>query len=307
MQIKPLAHDAGMPPWLLTLLKIVGVAAACLLGVAALWAGQAHVAYVGLHRTTLVLPPKQPVVPALPLRPAAWPLLPGNRTHAATKLAILAHFSRDPSWAKDLPFPVEIYSSQARRRLPPDAHGERLAAAAPRRPAHAGTPPPRLPTARVREPGRHEGGACQRAWPRGASLLPRHPGPLGRHVRRDGALSGGAANGALCRGRGLPQCRLVCTLRRRTRAAALPPRLPRRPAHACRPDAMAFVHSHNQSWHTWLAGEESSSQYRLANLQWPLSQPYMPLSASPACARGLRLLAATVAARGCRDDAGQPH
>lgn len=70
---------------------------------------------------------------------------------------------------------------------------------------------------------------------------------------------------------------------------------------------MAFVHSHNQSWHTWLAGEESSSQYRLANLQWPLSQPYMPLSASPACARGLRLLAATVAARGCRDDAGQPH
>lgn len=55
----------------------------------------------------------------LPLRPLVWPPLPGNRTHAASKLAILAHFSHDPSWARAMPFPVKVYSSQVGRRPRP--------------------------------------------------------------------------------------------------------------------------------------------------------------------------------------------
>lgn len=105
----PAVHE--VPSWLLMLLK--AVVAVCLLGMTALWSGMAT-------STPVVLPPTAvlPVSMPLPLRPANWPPLPGNRTHAATKLVILAHFSHDPSWAQQLPFPVEIYSSQVSCRVP---------------------------------------------------------------------------------------------------------------------------------------------------------------------------------------------
>ena len=49
------------------------------------------------------------------------------------------------------------------------------------------------------------------------------------------------------------------------------------------PDAVAFVHAHNSTWHTRVVEERNSTTWRLQHLRWPLSEPYVPLSVSGGC------------------------
>ena len=139
----------------------------------------------------------------------------------------------------------------------------------------AGVPGPRGPA----------GGAGEGTGQRGARLLPGHPGPLGGHVSGVvvGCMPPSCPRPALGSGRmhgpagrtGHGRRRLALSASPCTHAATHPPT---RPLPTRRPDAMAFLHSHQASWHTWVGADLSSSSWRLQNLVWPLSEPYMPLS-----------------------------